>query len=83
MVYFTAVLVKWAHRSSERVGFSLVIFVLSMMTSMLVSAVIYFTRPDLFSLEIGAGLSFTVMTLGCSLGGSQWEWVNAVQTASC
>ena len=64
MVYITAVLVKWAHRSRERVGFSLVLFVLSMMTSMLVSAVVYFTRPDLVSLEIGAGVSFTVMTLG-------------------
>lgn len=64
MVYFTAVVIKWAYKSRERLGFSLVLFVLSMMASMLGSAVIYFSSPTLQSIEIAAGLSFTTMTVG-------------------
>ncbi len=64
MVYFTALVVKWSFKSRERLGYSLVLFVLTMMVSMFASLVIYVSRPDLSSLEIAAGLSFTVMTAG-------------------
>ncbi len=64
MVYSTAAVIKWAYRSAERLSYSLVIFVLTMMASMLASAAIYFTYPGLRSLEAAAGLSFTVMTAG-------------------
>lgn len=64
MVLFIAAVVKWAFRAKERLGYSLVLFLLSMMASMLASAVIYFSRPELQSLEIAASLSFAVMTFG-------------------
>lgn len=64
MVFFTAVIIKWAFGVRERLGFSLVLFVLAMMASMFGSAVIYFSDPSLKSIEIAAGLSFTVMTVG-------------------
>lgn len=64
MVIFVAATVKWAFRAKERIGYSFVLFVLTMMASMFASAVIYFTAPDLQSIEIDAALNSTVMLLG-------------------
>lgn len=64
MVYIIAAVINWAYRSWERLGYSLVLFVLFMMAGMLASAVLYFTYPVLTSIEIAAAINSATMTLG-------------------
>lgn len=64
MVYVIAALIRWASGARERIGYSLVIFIFSMMAGMLGGASIYFYRPDLSSLELAAVLNFILMPVG-------------------
>ncbi len=64
MVLFIAATVKWSSKMRERVGFSFVIFVLSMMASMIGSLAIYVDSPGVVSVEYAAALNFTVMMAG-------------------
>jgi polyferredoxin len=64
MVLFIAATVKWSSRMMERVGFSFVLFVLSMMAAMIGSVAVYFNSPSIVSVEFAASLNFSVMMAG-------------------
>ena len=64
MVYIIAALIRWASNVRERTGYSLVLFIFSMMAGMLGGAAIYFYKPDLSSLEVAAVLNFILMPVG-------------------
>ncbi len=64
MVLFIAATLKWSSRMRERVGFSFVLFVLSMMAAMIASVGLYVNDPSITSIEFSAALNFTVMMLG-------------------
>jgi polyferredoxin len=64
MVYIIAALIRWASNVRERTGYSLVLFIFSMMAGMLGGIAIYFYRPDLASLEAAAVMNFVLMPAG-------------------
>ncbi len=64
MVYIIAALIRWASNVRERTGYSLVLFLFSMMAGMLGGAAIYFYKPDLSTLEVAAVLNFILMPVG-------------------
>lgn len=64
MVFVTGWIIRWSFEVRERIGYSLVFFVLIMMAGMLGGAVIYFSSPGLPSLEEAALLNFISMPFG-------------------